>query len=256
MKYLLELRLAVAFLTRLPLPHPPQVTQAEVTACSRWFPLVGALIGAAAGAVHAGLLALNLPPAACAWTAIGLQILLTGALHEDGLADTADGFGGGRDRDHKLAILKDSRLGTYGAAALLVALGIRSGLIAGLNGPQACLLLAVAEGASRMPIPWLMRLTPPARKDGLGAAMGLIPAGVLLGASLLGLALLAGGTASLGLMARLPLLLAGLLLVFLLIRRTALRQIGGFTGDVLGALQQGGMLLLLALLSLPPLPWE
>src|SRR4051812_14340659 len=111
-----DLIVAATFLTRVPLhaivqPHDPRASLAQAL---RAFPLIGALIGLAAGLVYAAAGLLGLAPLAAALVAIGASIALTGALHEDGLADCADGFGGGRERDAKLAIMRDSRIGTYG----------------------------------------------------------------------------------------------------------------------------------------------
>src|SRR5258706_10100927 len=108
---------AAAFLTRVPVPHlasPPNLARAY-----RAFPLLGAAIGAAVGAVDLLLLWIGLPAIAAAALALGAGAMLTGALHEDGLADLADGFGGGRDKAAKLDVMRDSRLGTYGSRALL-----------------------------------------------------------------------------------------------------------------------------------------
>ncbi|WP_052711642.1 adenosylcobinamide-GDP ribazoletransferase [Elstera litoralis] len=110
-------RLALMFLTRLPVPINPAPEASEIAEAGDMFPLVGTLIGAATGAVFWGLSTLGLPPLVAAATALAAQLLLTGALHEDGLADMADGFGGGFTRARKLEIMRDSRLGTYGGAA-------------------------------------------------------------------------------------------------------------------------------------------
>ncbi len=170
-----------------------------------------------------------LPPLASALLALATASLLTGALHEDGLADVADGFGGGRDKARKLAIMRDSRIGSYGAVALVLCLGlIASGMAeAGRIG----LFLAIGAG-TRAVLPALLAWLPPARDDGLGHSAAL-SAGWRLWAALgiaLVVALLAG--------ALLPLLAAWIAAGAVGV--LALRQIGGQTGDVMGAAQKLG----------------
>ena len=111
-EWLDDLRTAVAFLTRLPMPHPEGEMPANFVRARRMFPLVGAAIGGAVGLFCLGMRMIGLPDLAAAALALGASAILTGALHEDGLADVADGFGGGRDPAAKLEIMRDSRLGT------------------------------------------------------------------------------------------------------------------------------------------------
>src|SRR5215470_17130394 len=119
-EWLDDFKTAVAFLTRLPMPHPQGSMPPNFVRAHRMFPVMGALIGAAIGLFCLVLRATGLPDLASAALALGAGTILTGALHEDGLADVADGFGGGRDAAAKLEIMLDSRLGTFGALALLV----------------------------------------------------------------------------------------------------------------------------------------
>src|SRR6476646_488714 len=119
-EWLDDFRTAVAFLTRLPMPHPDGAMPQNFVRAHRMFPVVGALIGAAVGLLCLGLRSVGVPDLAAAALALGGSAILTGALHEDGLADVADGFGGGRILEAKLEIMRDSRLGTYGAMVLLV----------------------------------------------------------------------------------------------------------------------------------------
>src|SRR5882757_7332222 len=105
-----DLRLAVAMLTRIPMPHPDGATPSYLARAHRAFPIVGAAIGGVIGLVYLMLLSAGLPAIATAALALGAGMLLTGAFHEDGLADLADGFGGGRDKATKLEIMRDSRL--------------------------------------------------------------------------------------------------------------------------------------------------
>ncbi len=245
-----DLRLATAFLTRLPVA-PEAVSAVDVTRCLRCFPLVAAGIGLAIGALVWLLIGLGLPPLAAAAMGLMAQLLLTGALHEDGLADIADGFGGGMDRPRKLEIMRDSRVGTYGAAALTLSLLARASLIAALPGPWLPLGLMLVEALSRLPIPVLMCALPKARRDGLGASMEPVPGLVLFQAAL---------------WAFLPLLLLpqrwqGSVLILACLGSAAAmallakRQIGGFTGDVLGGAQQAALMVCLAVL-VGMQPWQ
>src|SRR5258708_11230127 len=118
--WLADVSTAVAFLTRLPMPHPTGPLPANFVRAHRMFPLVGAAIGGAVGLVCLGLRAIGVPDLAAAALALGASAILTGGLHEDGLADVADGFGGGGDAAAKLEIMRDSRLGTYCAVVLMV----------------------------------------------------------------------------------------------------------------------------------------
>src|SRR5258707_10261876 len=117
--WLADLRPAVAFLTRLPMPHPAGPVPVNFVRAHRLFPVVGAAIGGAVGLVCLGLRAIGVPDLAAAALALGAGAILTGALHEDGLADVADGFGGGGDAAAKLGIMRDSRLRTHGGGGLM-----------------------------------------------------------------------------------------------------------------------------------------
>ncbi|MBO1075147.1 adenosylcobinamide-GDP ribazoletransferase [Roseomonas marmotae] len=231
---LADLSAALGLLTRLPTGWLPQHDSAAGFARGIWaYPLVGFGIGAAGGALLGLGHWLGLPPLVAALCALCATLLLTGGFHEDGLADTADGFGGGRDTAHKLEIMRDSRIGSYGVLALVVVLGLRASALASL--PGGVLVLAAAGGAAaalgRGVILLLLRLLPPARPDGMAAGLGRPAAwpfilGLLL-AVLPALLLLPPGA---GFLAILAALACGLLLA-----RLARRQIGGQTGDVLGA---------------------
>jgi adenosylcobinamide-GDP ribazoletransferase len=258
-----EFSASIHFLTRLPLRRhdaaaPSGTADAPGTAGAvgtavasaganlaqaAWaFPFAGfvvGLIGAIVYLVADRLVLFSWPAAALA---VAATIIVTGALHEDGLADTADGFGAGATPESRLAIMRDSRIGTFGACALIVSIGLRWAALASLAGPLrvAAALIAAHVAARAMP-PLLMRLIPPARPDGLSAAAGLPPADSVAVAALLGFAalLLALGTAD-GLIAS-----ALLVLAMLALRRLALNKIGGQTGDVLGALEQVSEVLVL-----------
>jgi adenosylcobinamide-GDP ribazoletransferase len=238
-----DLHRAVGFLTRLPIPQPdgpPGLARAY-----RVFPLAGAAIGGIIGLVYLGLLDINLPTLGAAALALGVGILLTGALHEDGLADLADGFGGGRDTAAKLAIMHDSRLGTYGALILIVSFAARLSALAAL--PHSAILpdLIAAHALARGVLPALATAMPYARTDGLAVTGGRPEpaAAAIAGALALAIALLAlpwGVALAAALVAA-----AGAACVALL----AMRQIGGQTGDVLGGAEQVSEIAVMLLLA-------
>jgi len=230
-----------ALLTRLPLPNH-QGTGAR----SAWaWPLVGAVLGAFGAALASGALWLGVTPGVTAVLVLALGAMLTGGLHEDGLSDTADGLYGGWTKARRLEIMKDSRVGSYGVLALvLVTLARWAGLTAVLvyGGHWAAL---VATGAlSRAPMVLVMALLPNARGEGLSHATGRpSPAVALVG---FGIAVaiavaLTGWTA-------VPLVFAALG-VTVALAFSALRRIGGQTGDILGASQQLAEVACLAVLS-------
>lgn len=227
-----ELRLALGLLTRLPVgaitPCPPM--GAAVWA----YPLAGIAPGlAAALALWAGGAA-GLPAAAAALLALAAGALVTGGLHEDGLADLTDGLSGGRTRERRLEIMRDSRIGSHGALALILATGLRAAALGALQGGAVLTVPLAAAMVSRAGLGPVMRALPPARPGGLGdsaargsslarAAAGAVIAAAaalaLLGAAPAILALAAGAIATAG--------------VALLARA----RLGGYSGDVLGAAQ-------------------
>ena len=195
------------------------------------YPLAGLLVGGVIGLVRLAGQRLGLPPLVGAAWAVGTGVLLTGALHEDGLADTADGIGGGRTPARRLEIMRDSRIGSYGAITLVLALVVRVGAIAALPVGRALPMLAASGMLSRAAMLPVLALLFPARADGLGHALGRPPRAALL----LGLGLAAAGAVLL-----LPPLRAGLAILgsfgtAAVAIRLARRRLGGHTGDVLGA---------------------
>ncbi|SDE74903.1 adenosylcobinamide-GDP ribazoletransferase [Rhodospira trueperi] len=224
-----EISLALVFLTRLP---GVRTDWSRPLMSAAWaFPVAGAVVGLVGGGVAALLATLGAPPLLAATLGVAAAVLFTGALHEDGLADTADGIGSGRDRARSLEILRDSRIGAYGVLALIVSSLARVTALAALLEagawtaalPAFVLAAALGRGAG----PAVMAALPPARDDGVGAAAGRpAPAGVAVALVLPLLAgLLVGGWPAL------PLALAPLVWLGWL----ALRRLGGTTGDVVGA---------------------
>lgn len=241
-----QLRLAVAFLTRLPVEHAPDdedafsgidETRPDLASAMWLFPLVGFGIGGA-GALALGALTWGGVPAPVAATlAIGTLIWLTGALHEDGLSDIADGFGGGGDRERKLEIMRDSRLGAYGTVTLAIVVVAKIAALATIAahdvGAAAAALIAATVWGRALIAP-TMRWLEPARDDGLGAHAGQPSEGDSwkgLGLAVLLVLLVLITPAGFGVI---TVLIAGGLGAFG-VGLIAFRQIGGYTGDVLGA---------------------
>ncbi len=230
----IDLATAIAFYTRLPLRPAAPVDDAALARASWCAPLVGALIGALAGLAYWIAYRLNLPPLVCATLAVAAGMLLTGCLHEDGLADTADGLGGDT-RERALDIMRDGRIGVFGACALIVCLALRIGAIADL--PRAALVawaLVGAHAMARATLPVVMRLVRPARTDGLSAAAGAPSREGAAVAALIGIALLLIAFGFKNAVIALVLVLIGTAVTAGLARR----KIGGQTGDVLGAIEQ------------------
>lgn len=249
-----EVLTAHLWLTRFPVaglvPRDlPQLAQAGWS-----FPLVGLSVGLVAAAVLAAAAWLGLPAPVAALLAIGAMLLATGGLHEDGLADFADGGGAGGDRERRLAIMRDSRIGSYGVLALIVATGLRIAAISAVFAGSPALAISgvmAVTAASRAGMAAGLALMPPARPDGLGRQAGRVSRGGAAIALLLGGALLLAP--ALVSTQPLPLWLAvagAVALAQLWLARRALRVLGGQTGDVLGALQQAGEAAGLVALSL------
>ncbi|WP_263382086.1 adenosylcobinamide-GDP ribazoletransferase [Granulicella arctica] len=146
-KYYEDLLTAIHFLTRIPVPLPSY--RPDSLACSvKFFPLVGLLVGTLAGATNL-LVAPHLPRLTTSLMVVIFLMLLTGCLHEDGLADAADGFGGGWDRAQIMRIMRDSRIGTYGAATLTTSLLARIVLLSSITMQEVLAYLITAHVLSR-----------------------------------------------------------------------------------------------------------
>jgi adenosylcobinamide-GDP ribazoletransferase len=235
-----ETLLALSFLTRLPVPFVRTLDMPPLSQAMRFFPLAGALIGCISAGVLIGGNMLGLPSLLAAAVALAVGALVTGALHEDGLADVADGFGGGKTREQRLDIMRDSRIGTYGTIALVLSYIARAAIYETLSGAQPLVILALfvsAAAFSRALMVDLLWATRPARSNGLSVFAGrpsrrsalfsLITGGV-------GAALAAGFVTSPEI-AAIAIVAAGIMLA--LMRALSMRQIGGQTGDVCGAVQ-------------------
>lgn len=229
-----ELFACLGFYTRLPVPSR---LPARGFAAAQWAaPLAGVAIAAIAWIVWLIAAALDVPHGPSAALALAAAMIVTGCLHEDGLADTADGFGGARVRERILEIMRDSRIGTFGAVALGLSLLLRWASLAEIDSLGEMLAaLVAAHAASRALMPAFIAALPPARPDGLSAGVGRLEAETVVAAGIIGFAAML----PLGLGAALAatVLLAA---IFLALRRLCLAKIGGQTGDTLGALQQFG----------------
>lgn len=234
---LAELKTAAIFLTRLPLSAAAPIERGDVARALWSAPVIGGAVGALGAAVYVLLGLLHLPALPATALTVAATVGITGCLHEDGLADVADGFGGGMTRERKLEIMRDSRIGAYGVCALVLSFILRVSALASLRDPALVFAaLIAAHAAARAGLPAFMRWVPPARDDGTSANAGVPPvasmaAAIVLGAVALGSCL--GVTT--GLIALVA--LAGLHGLMAWLCR---RQIQGQTGDVLGALEQIG----------------
>jgi len=221
------------FLTRIPVPAWVGYSDAQLSQSVRYFPLVGLLVGALAALVYL-LAAIVFPHPVAIFLGVIVTVIVTGALHEDGLADACDGFGGGRSRDDVLRIMKDSHIGAYGAIGLMLIVGIKIVTLCSLAPNLVPCVLIIGHAVSRLAAVVVMFATPYARgADGkanalaagfssstllISAALGLMPVlfmeHILFPASILAL------------------------LVAVVLRKYFLHRIGGYTGDCLGATQQ------------------
>lgn len=229
-----DFRVAMMFLTRIPTGRIRDLAADDLSRAAWAFPLVGLVVGWIAGGALYLADGTDMSPLLCALIALAVQAAVTGALHEDGLADLADGMGG-QDKAKILAIMRDSRTGTYGVLALIFSVGLRATMIAALPGAGVAFAAMLAAAVfSRGALPMVMARMPAARADGLANAAGK-PA-------LLGAALAMGiGTLALFILLPFPVAVAAVGIGAVLaagIIFWAHRRLGGQTGDVLGALQQ------------------
>jgi adenosylcobinamide-GDP ribazoletransferase len=232
-----DFKICLGVLTRLPVYIGVSPEDFSISNASRLFPIVGAIVGLIAAAVLWIGSWFDFPSAVLALLALLTMTLVTGALHEDGLADTFDGIGGGITREQKLAIMRDSQIGSYGVMALLFSFGLRWAALTEITeeGLEDVLLSLIAvAAASRAALPAVMHFIPVAREDGLSAGAGKPSIDRAITALLIGvgflLFLLGFRVSIVGL--GLAVLSAGLFVYFVALR------LGGQTGDVLGATQQ------------------
>ena len=236
---------AIAFLTRIPVNPARPFDGADVARASLFFPLVGCLLALLQWALLVLLASVEVPAVLQALAATALLMLLGGGLHQDGLADMADGFGGAFERDKVLLIMRDSTIGTYGALALLLSLATRVSAMVLLIDHDAVLPgLLVAAAVSRCSIVLGWRL-PYARDEGTGKSVTQLTgpgevAGAVVFAVLLALVCL--GTPAIWVFAMAA-------AVFCVMGWICHRKIGGVTGDTLGASTEVSEVVLLATLA-------
>lgn len=227
-----DVPLACGLLSRLPIPVDADFASARGARAAWAYPLAGGLVALIAGGIGALALMAGLPPSVAAGLVLAGQVILTGAMHEDGLADSADGLWGGWTKERRLEIMKDSRIGSYGVLALILSLLLRCSALTAL-GPSLLPVLLAAALLSRAAMVGLMTELPNAREGGLSRSVGRpgrrtawAGTGIALGLSLVIVGpaalpfALAAGLAGLGCAA------------------IAQAKIGGQTGDILGASQQ------------------
>lgn len=229
-----DLPAALGLLTRLPVKVNTDHAMARGAAAAWAFPIVGIIVAVCVVTAGALAMAVGLPAPITAGLALAIQTLVTGAMHEDGLADCADGFWGGWTKQRRLAIMKDSRIGAYGVLALIFGIGLKWAAWTALlsHGAEAWAWIFCAAMVSRATMVWSMATLPHARPGGLAAQVGrpsLTTAGIAVG---LAGAITAFATGGLGLLA-----LALAWVLASLLGRLARYRIGGQTGDVLGGIQ-------------------
>ena len=224
-------RSAITFLTRIPIGDGPKP---NVEGAPAWFGVVGLLIGAACGGVFVvgSWLVGSLPGAALA---VGFGALVTGAFHQDGLADTADAFGGGWTVEQRLEIFKDSRHGTYGVMSLVIVTALQITGLSTLGMRAGLMALIAAHALGRCGAFFLMSL-PSARPDGLGASLGAKVSKTKVGANTVLVAILVVGSARHGSGGIAVLLVA--ITALMITAGLSMRKIRGVVGDVLGAAEQ------------------
>ena len=240
-----DIYLSVVFLTRLPAPGWPEAAARKLSTGMWAFPVAGVLVATIAGLVYAIGDAIGLPVYISALFAVVGLIIATGGLHEDGLSDLADGIWGGADPARRLEIMSDSRIGAYGAIALIVSVVGRAAAIAAIAEPLFVFGALVASTAvSRAMIPAMMAFGAPAKSDGLGTRAGT-PDAVNWSMALLLAAAIAAIAAPAGWLTCLIAAAVGAALIAWFARR----NLGGYTGDVLGAAQQVAELFALTIIA-------
>ncbi len=227
---------ALRFFTRLPAPAWVGHSTEQLNHAARWFPAIGGIVGAGGAAIT--LIAMQFwPPAVAVLLGMAATVLVTGAFHEDGLTDTIDGLGGGRTREQALAIMKDSRIGSYGAIGLGLALLLKFAALsehAVLPAPTFALLLIAGHSVSRLASTTLIYALDYAREEGKAK-----PLATRLGKGELAFAALCGLAPCLFLpWAQVAVALALVAAATWLAARTFVKRLGGYTGDCLGATQQ------------------
>ncbi|MEM6775973.1 MAG: adenosylcobinamide-GDP ribazoletransferase [Pseudomonadota bacterium] len=234
---LVSFALALQFLTRLPIDVGQHYSPELFARSVRFYPLAGAVIGTLGALIYV-LCSTVFPHAVAVVCSLVGLLLITGAFHEDGLADCFDGLGGGADRATKLHIMRDSRLGTYGTLALISTLALRASVLISFPESLVAWALILGHSLSRLSAVFVIHGSSYARDEGTGkpVAHALDGASFSFAIASGGILLLLGTIA-----AGLPALVSatlGLVLGHVVLRRWIEGQLGGYTGDTLGAIQQ------------------
>jgi adenosylcobinamide-GDP ribazoletransferase len=249
---LVSFLVTLRFLTRLPVPFVRRLDPPPLAQAMGMFPVAGGLIGALTGAALIAAQQLGFASLFAAVCAVAFGLLLTGALHEDGLADVADGFGGGATIEQRLDIMRDSRIGAYGTLALVLAAMAKVVLYTELlqfTAWQAVVLMACAAAFSRALVVDLIWATRPARRDGLSVMAGRPGRNTTLIALSLGGIGAGFGAAFVLSPAHGVLALVAAGIATAAVRAIAMRKIGGQTGDVCGAAQVVSEIAMLAVFT-------
>lgn len=242
----MRLLTAIRFLTIVPMPRPRNETVEHMVRAAAFYPLVGALLGGAlAGIAYAS--ALVWPPGTVAAIVVVGWAVLTGGLHLDGLADVADGLGGGYTPARRLEIMKDVHVGAFGAVAVVCVLALKIGFAGALGEGRLLKALVVAPTLGRLAQVGLIAAFPPARRDGMAATFKqhLRPVDMAAAAAT-GLVVVFVVYGVWG-----PVLLGGVAVVGAAAGAVVSRLLGGLTGDVYGAFCEAAEVLALAVLSVP-----
>lgn len=242
---------ALAFLTRYPLPGLLFIAEPAGARAAWAFPLAGAIAAAVPALILAGLMMAGATPLLAVLVALAVYVLITGGLHQDGLADAADGLFGARTKERALEIMKDSRIGSHGALALIFVTAIKAASLADIaatGGAPLMFVAAAAAGRAVMVAHW--HLLPPARPDGAAASLGrpgIRPMAVAILTALVIVAGLAGAAGLIGPALGASLCAAAIAAAFTWFAR---RKIEGHTGDTLGATAELGETAFLAALAI------
>ncbi len=243
-QWLIDLRASIFFLTRLPITVPA-ARLPPLAAAARAFGPAGALIGAAGAAVYYGLHAIGVPASVAVAVALGALVVATGGLHEDGLADTADGFGGGHDAAQRLAIMRDSHIGSYGVIALVLAFLIRWTALTHIaatggthaNGWLVAGVMIAVQCLSRAAMVPVLSGLPAARPDGRSAEAGHPGRATVVQAAAAGLGIFIAVLWPVVSLRGMSVVALTGLVAMLAVMRLSRRLIGGQTGDVCGSVQ-------------------
>jgi adenosylcobinamide-GDP ribazoletransferase len=241
-----DLPAAVGLLTRLPVPVDSARAMARGAAAAWAYPLVGVLVAGLAGTLYLGVTGAGMPAELATGLALLTLVAVTGALHEDGLADTVDGLWGGWTRERRLEIMKDSHIGTYGVLALVFSVGLRWAALDSLaSATDVWCALIGAAALSRGAMVGVWVALAPARPSGLAAQVGRPGRWT---ASMAGLIAFAVAAAALGIVTA-AVATAAAALAAACLGQIARNRIGGQTGDILGASQQVSEIAVLLVLA-------